>query len=279
MGTRSSNEPLSSEPEQRSAVEGLPPLLAEAFVLGGRECQSQVAASIPGEMPDRQFDSVDAYVDALSGQVALAVLSVELPDDRLERVVRETLRASEHARIVLVATDGAELLRCEVPYDDAFVLPADRESFDVAIEKLYVQAYYSLILDRYYRIGLAINNHDTTAEQDGESEDGKLRQWQAKHRRLRSYLDRFRQFLGSESFRAIATRSERFDDLVGSAGQQGNPSAIGLPESCPDCGLDWTTWHDSKLGTGHEQIGANTWRCTRCGHTLADDDPKNYRIG
>jgi len=279
MGTKSSHESVSTDPEQHSTVEGLPPLLAEAFVLGGPECQSQVTAAIPEKMPNREFGTVDAYVDALSGQVALAVLSVALPDDRLERVIRETLRASEHARIVLVATDGAQLLRCDVPHDDAFVLPADGESFDAAIEQLYVQAYYSLILDRYYRIGLAIKNHDVTTGHGGESEDGKLEQWQAKRRRLRSYLDQFRQFLGPESFKAIATRGERFDDLVGSAGQRGNPAAIGLPESCPDCGLDWTTWHGSTLGTGHEQIGANTWRCTACGHTLADDDPENYRIG
>jgi len=30
---------------------------------------------------------------------------------------------------------------------------------------------------------------------------------------------------------------------------------------------------------GYEQIGANTWRCTRCGCVLADNDPDNYKIG
>lgn len=279
MGTRTSENSLPQEPDESSHVEGLPPLLAELFVLGDREYRSRISAVTPDKISNEEFASAEAYVDALSGRVALAVVSVERPDEQLEWIVRQTLRASEHARIVLTASDGAALLRCEVPHDESFVLPEERDALEAAIKELYVRAYYSVTLDRYYKIGLAIKTHGEATDPGDRIDEETLGQWREKRMRLRSYLEQFRAFLGPDSFKAIASRGDRFDALVGSADREGNPSAIGLPDSCPDCRLDWTTWHGTQLGTGHEQIGANTWRCTRCGHTLADDDPENYRIG
>lgn len=250
-------------------------LRAKVFVLGDEWIRTRVRPLVPDRVTTEEFVDADGLVGSLSGRVALVLVSAERPDDSIERIVRETLSTSQHARLLLVASDGLDLLQCEVPRDDGFVLPGQRDDLRRSIKRLYVRAYYSVAIERYYSTCLAIENHKRDPDHDAD----RLAELYAGRRRIRAYLGTFRQFLTTEDFEAIATREERFEDLVDSSGRRGNPSALGLPESCPDCGLDWTTWHGSRYETGYEMIGAHTYQCTRCGHTLADGDPDNYRIG
>lgn len=271
-----SEESLKSGPES-DAVGESPPLRAEVFILSDRECRSQITPLVPDELTVREFDCVAEFAEQASGNVALALISAERSDDRVDRAVRATLSASQHARIVLIAADGQTLLQNEVPHDDAFVLQKERDGLQTAIRHLYIRAYYSVTLDRYYKICLAIENHERHPREKRDNEQ--MQELRKTRSRVYGYLRRYRGFLDTEDFTAIATREDRFDDLIDSSRRQGNPSAVGLSDTCPDCGLDWTTWHGSRLKAGYERIGANTYRCTGCGHTLADNDPDNYRVG
>lgn len=278
MGVKSTDEAVSIEPPERSDAKPSPTFSAEVFLLADRDRRSQIDALIPDKLPVRGFGTVESMVEALTGSVALVVVSARLRDRKLEWVVRRTLGTSEHARVVLVAADGTDLLDREVPYDDDFVVPDERDALESAIKHLYVRAYYSATIERYYDVSLSISNYSVRQGiDDGDRET--LRRLKGNRSRLRSYIEQFREFLDPEDFEEMMQREHRFHDLGESANRDSDPGVFGLPDSCPDCGLDWTTWHDNKRGAGYAQIGASTWRCTRCGHVLADNDPDNYRVG
>jgi len=251
-------------------------LRAEITILAGEEKWSQVNEHIPNELPVERFQSVQTYLSEVSGNVAVTLVTPKLPDQKIERVVRRTLSESEHARIALIATDPRVLLRCEVPHDDAFVLPDEADEFAEAIKHLYIRAYYGVTTDRYYKLSLAIKNHETRPADEVDSE--KLQQLRRSCQRAESYLAQFRTFLDQNDFDTMKARDPRYSDLIESA-STADPSDFNLPDSCPECDLDWTRWHGPRLRIGYEQIGANTWRCTDCGHIMADNDPDNYRVG
>ena len=253
-----------------------PPFSADVCLLASSDLRSEIAPLVPAELSVREFGSVETYAESVSGNVALTLVSAALPDERIRHVVRTTLSESRHARIAFVASDGGQLLRCDVPHDDEFVLPEERDSLQRALKHLYIRAYYSVTIERYYRVCLSIENYERAG---GTVEEESVEKLYTARRRVHSYLRQFRAFLDTEDFGAIATREDRYNELIETGHRGGNPTAAGLPTACPDCGLDWTTWHDSRLEAGYERIGASTYRCTGCGHTLADDDPDNYRVG
>ena len=252
-----------------------PPLSADVCLLASRDRRSEVASLVPGELSVRGFSNVGTFVESVSGNVALTLISARFPDEQVRQVVQTTLSESWHAGIALFASEVGDLLQCDVPHDDKFVLPEERDSLKTVIKHLYIRAYYSVTLERYYQVCLSIANHERA---DVTSDEKSTEDLYTARRRTHSYLRRFRKFLDSEDFDAIANREERYDELIKTEHREGNPTVAGLPTNCPDCGLDWTTWHDSRLEAGYERIGANTYRCTGCGHTRADNDPDNYPV-
>lgn len=275
MGVRTSKERQTSESDG-DVIPEAPPLSADVFVFANERCRAQITPLVPDEITVREFESADKLVEAASGNLALTLVSAHQPEPRIEQVVRETLCASQHARVGLVAGDGAPILRCDVPHDDSFVLSQERDTLQTAIRHLYIRAYYSVTLDRYYKISISIENNERTP---GENDAEQLQKLSESRDRVFGYLRLFRNFLNTDDFADIATREDRFDVLVDAPRRRGNPDVVGLPDSCPDCNLDWTDWHGPRLEKGYERIGANTYRCTACGHTLADNDPDNYRVG
>lgn len=275
MGARASDETPTLEAGTDDLPEA-PPLRAEVFVYASEPCRARVRPLVPDEVTLREFGNADALADAASGNLALVLGSAHCPDSRLEAAVHATLRANQYARVGMIAADGEPLLRCDVPHDDAYVLPGEREALRTGIKHLYIRAYYSVTLERFYEVSLAIENHERAP---GETDAEQLQTLRESRERFASYLKLFRGFLDAEDFDSIAKREERFDALFESDHRRGNPDIVGLPDACPDCKLDWTGWHGPRLGVGYEQIGANTYRCAACGHTLADNDPDNYQVG
>lgn len=251
-------------------------LRAEIAVLAAEKQWSRLETHVPDELPVERFSAVDTYRSNVSGNLAVAIVSAELSDEKIETVVRKTLAESEHARIALLATEHETLLRCEVPHDDTFVFSDGTDEFATIIKHLYVRAYYCVTADRYYKLSLAIKNHETKPSDSTNSE--KVNQLKKSRRRTEAYLEQFQYFLHENDFNDIKTRDHRYANLTDSESTV-DPSDFNLPRACPSCGLDWTGWHGPHLRIGYEQIGADTWRCTDCGHITADNDPDNYRIG
>lgn len=247
---------------------------ADIAILADQERWDQFESYIPNELPVERYQSVDTLCEELSSNVAVVLVSAQYPDDGIERIVRYTLTESEHARIALLATDGKDLLQCDVPHDKSFVLPEDHDALQSTVKHLYIRAYYCVTTDRYYKLSLAIKNNETKSDAPTE----KLDRLRESRQRIESYLELFRKYLDPADFEAMKTRDHRYHELLESKATA-DPSSFNLPDLCPDCELDWTTWHGPRLRIGYEQIGANTWQCTRCGHIMADNDPENYKIG
>ncbi|SDJ67806.1 hypothetical protein SAMN05216226_10766 [Halovenus aranensis] len=266
----------SSESDETKRRPHSPSLQAEIHLLARQELGTRAKSLIPNRVTARGYTQLSSFLDDLSGKVAVVVIDVTLAESNVREAVARTVKKSEHARVALLATDGAQLLRSEVPYDEAFVFPDETETFKSDIKNLYIRSYYAATMERYYKICFSIQNQKTTTEKPEENEQ--IRRLKGARDRLESHLQLFRRVLTEEDMDAISNREHRLKSLSKSAKNNPPPDAVGLPDACPDCGLDWTAWHGSKLRNGYERIGADTWRCVNCGRVLDDMDPDHYKI-
>lgn len=255
-----------------------PSLRAELFLLAKQGWEEAVESSIPDQLTVRTYTEYEAFLEDLSGKVAVAVLDPALADEKLREAIARTISQSAHARIALLATDGAQLLRCEVPHDESFVFPEEAKRFESAIKRLYVRSYYAATLERYYKVCFSIRNREIQLDSEEIERDEEVQRLREALDVLRSHLKQFRRVLKPEDIEAMADREERLESLAESSKNSSSPGAVGLPDACPNCGIDWTVWHGARLRNGYERIGANTWRCVKCGTIMADNDPDNYRL-
>jgi len=255
-----------------------PSLHAEIILFSDKEWIVTAESSISDRITTRTCSSYEQFLSDLSGKVAVAVFDATLAEEKLREAVARTVNESAHARIALVATDGAQLLRCEVPHDEAFVFPEETDEFDSLIKRLYVRSYYSATTGRYYKVQFSIRNREIQLSDDERAADERIQRLRKSAEVLQSHLKLFRNVLKPEDFEAMEDRSDRLENLATESKNSSSPEAVGLPESCPKCELDWTSWHGSRLRNGYERIGANTWRCTGCGTIMADNDPDNYKL-
>lgn len=251
-----------------------PPLRAPIAVLASQRCREKVQDVAPGQFTVESFTDPSAFEAAQSGKVAVALLARDYPADRLESVVKRTISASPHARIALLGAmrPGDET----VPRDAEFVPPIDRDHFVTHLKQLYIRAHYAATLERYYTVSVKIRNAELADEGAvGDEHVPRLREVRDRSRR---YLRQFRAYLDEESLSALKSRTERLEALVADAKQGPDPTAHGLPDSCPECDLDWTEWHGRGLENGFQKLGANTWQCRNCGETIADASPSDYQV-
>ncbi|WP_353633779.1 hypothetical protein ABSL23_11010 [Halobacterium sp. NMX12-1] len=258
-----------------SADRQRPPLRANVHVLAGPNWCSKIRTVVPDEITVRTFTDADSFDDALTANVAVALLSCAESTNRLQATVRRTVAASPHAHVGLLATD--ETRDADVPRDVEFVAPVDREAFAERVKRLYVRAHYAATLDRYYRVSVTIRNLELRTD-EAAVDDAELDRLRAVRDRSRRYLRQFRAYLDAESLAALKSRGDRLEALVADARTPPDPAARGLPESCPACSFDWTTWHGRGLGAGYRKLGSDTWQCTNCGETLAGATPSSYRV-
>jgi|GEM_PF-1845596 len=252
-----------------------PPMRANVHVLAGETWCSKIPGAVSDDITVRTFTDADAYDDALTPNVAVGLLSCAEATERLTDSVRRTVAASPHARIGLLAT--ADTKDSAVPRDVEFVAPVDREAFAERVKRLYVRAHYAATLDRYYGVSVTIRNLELRAD-EAAVDDAELDRLREVRDRSRHYLRQFRAYLDDESLAALKRRGDRLDELVADARDPPDPATRGLPESCPACSFDWTTWHGRGLGSGYRKLGSDTWQCTNCGETLADATPSDYRV-
>jgi hypothetical protein len=251
-----------------------PPLRADIAVLASRGWCKRIRAAVPDEITVDSFTDPGAFEDALNGNLAVALLTRELPASRLKTTVRRVVASSPHARIALLGERESD--DEAVPRDAEFVPPIDRGAFVDRVKQLYVRAHYAATLDRYYSVSVTLRNAELSAPETVD--DGNLDRLRTVRDRSRQYLRQFRAYLDEDDIDALKSRSDRLEALVAETRATPDPNARGLPESCPDCGLDWTTWHSRGLEHGFQKLSANTWQCKNCGETIADASPSDYQV-
>lgn len=258
----------------RAADRQKPPLRASVAALASERCRKRIHDAAPDRITVESFTDPSAFEGALTGNVAVALLARDYPADRLETVVKRTITASQHARIALLGTKRQA--DETVPCDAEFVPPIDRDDFVARLKQLYIRAHYAATLERYYTVSVKIRNAELAGDDAvGEEHVDRLREVRDRSRR---YLRQFRAYLGEESLSALKSRTDRLEALVSDARQAPDPAKHGLPESCPECSLDWTEWHGRGLENGFQKLGANTWQCRKCGETIADASPSDYQV-
>lgn len=218
------------------------------------------------------------FSDALSGNIAVVLLSMALSDDRLLKSASRTVQATSYTRIGLLAGHEENGKDVRGPHDEIFHQSSDRKTFQNRIKRLYVRAYYDATLQRYYTVNLAAQNRKLGLDEETAADDDQLQKLTDSVELLESHLERFRQYLQPGDIEAILTRSERIESMLTDVKKDHDPTVRGLPRGCPNCGLAWDEWHGPRLEAGYEKIGADTWRCTRCSNVIAGDDPDNYRV-
>lgn len=275
------NEPRSEvadSPSGEGEVRHTPSLRAEIFLFSLRGWEEEAEELVTDRITTRSYTDYRTFIEALSGKVAVVVIDATVGDEKLREAIVRAIQESAHARIALFATDGAQLLSCEVPHDEAFVFPEEQETFDSEIKRLYVRSYYSATLERYYKVCLSLRTRKVQLPEKEYETSEELQRLRRAMAVLRSHLKQFRRGLKAEDIEAMSNREGRLESLAKRSKNKSSPDAVGLPDACPKCGLDWTEWHGSRLRNGYERIGANTWRCTKCGTIMADNDPDNYRL-
>ncbi|MDH5018918.1 hypothetical protein [Halobacterium rubrum] len=247
---------------------------ASVAVLANTDWCERIRAATPDQISVESATDPAAFEDTLSGEVAVALVARDYSPERLEAVVASTISASPHARVALLGeprpADDA------VPRDAEFVPPLDREAFGARVEGLYLRAHYAATLERYYGVSVKIRNAELWG--DEAVDDDHLDRLKTVQNRSRRYLRQFRAALDEDSLSALKSRSDRLEALVAESKPTPDPDARGLPDSCPACDIDWTTWHGRSLRNGYQKLGANTWQCTNCGETLADPSPSSYQV-
>lgn len=275
-----SDDPTSA-PDEESRAEVRPDLRARVLVLADEGCGEEITAAMPERIPVEAYTTPSSFEAALSEQVAVTVLSLAVDEERLSKLVARTIATSPSARICLSASSEAELDATVVPHDEAVVRPVDRESFTELVTRLYVRAYYVVTMERYFKIAVSLRNSEFRHRKADEPDDeltGRLERLERARERTGEYLSFFRRHLDRDDITAIKSRPDRLEALVTSSKRGPDPSDVGLPETCPGCGLDWTAWHGPGLRDGYQRLGANTWECTKCGHVIADTDPQGYYV-
>jgi len=267
---RDAEDPIAQRP---------PKLRASVLVLApARRRRESVVKALPEEIEGEPVEDVTAFTDALSNSVAVVLLSMGLPKEVLRRGTVRTIKDTNYARIGLLAADHERGIETRVPHDEVFYRSSDRRTFRNRIKRLYVRAYYEAALQRYYTLNVATQNRRATLDGEEATDDERLRKLRASTELMESHLRRFRQYLQPGDLDAILDRNERIEEMMTALLDGEDPTVAGLPSRCPDCGIAWDEWHGSELNSGHEKIGADTWRCTRCGTVIGGNDPDNYRV-
>lgn len=229
-------------------------------------------AALRAKPPLRTFADADAFDRSVSATVAVAVFSLAVPADRIRPSIVRTLSASPHAHVVLLATEGDEWTDVALPRDRLVEPPLD--GFPDLLTRMYLRAYYSAALERFYSLNLATIEGRRRRGADADE----VAALEATTERVKAYLQRIRAHLRPEDLYELANREVAYRSLTDPPTGGSDPRLWGLPRSCPKCDLDWTAYHGPKLGTGYERIGAHTWRCARCSHVIVNPDPEHKRI-
>ncbi len=255
-----------------------PELRADILILAASRIRREsVTAALPSGISVKSFSNIDPFSDALSGNIAVVLLSKGLPNDQLLGAASRTIQATNYTRIGLLIGDEESSKDVRVPHDEIFHKSGDRKTFQNRVKRLYIRAYYDATLQRYYTVNLAAQNRKLGSDEETATDSDRLQKLTKSVELLESHLERFRQYLQPGDLEAILTRSERIESML-DVKKDRDPTVRGLPRGCPNCGLAWDEWHGPRLKGGYKKTGADTWRCTRCSNVIAGDDPDNYKV-
>lgn len=261
-------------------AERAPELRADIFVLAPDQTRRKsVVATLPDVISVQAFSELDPFTQALTGSVAVVLLSTNQSDQHLQAAGQRTVQKTNYARIGLLTSDRERIKETSVPFDEIFYKNTDKQIFQDRVKRLYVRAYYEAALQRYFKISVSIQNRRGMLNDQRVESDERLQKMETSLELMKSHLQRFRQYLQPGDLEEIKTRRGSIEQMLSELDEDHDPTAIDHPPRCPNCGLAWDEWHGHDLESGREKIGADTWRCTRCGTVIGGNEPGNYRIG
>ena len=229
---------------------------------------------VPSGIECQCFTDPGSVADAISSSVAVIIVSLDYDAAVYRELVQETLTTSSHIQIALLAREDHDIPK-QIPNDEVFTPPFDPESVKEAIARLYIRAYYSSTLEAFYELNIKVTSYRMQLKNGVADDTERLERLEKATDVLESHVKQFRDYLRPEDVRELWARNNGLREFLQQSAARFDPAVLGLPSACPECGLDWTVQYGSKLGNGFERIAANTWRCTRCSHVIANPGAAN----
>lgn len=264
-----SSSPLADVGDSDRAMADREPTFRAQIVLLAPQVtwKSIVHDVVPNRIDVIVVETVDEYAEELSGNVAVSLLPATLPRERLRGLARYSLQRSPHIQLIAYGENVSEGEKEKLPVDDYYSRDSDRD-LKAVLKRMYFRAYYSATLARIYQINITLvsRKHATPTAETGDDPEPKKLEDAAEL--LQSYLTRFRSHLDQRDIEDLRGRNTFVREVNGTSKSRFDPAVWNLPRSCPNCDLDWTVYHGPRLGQGYENIGANTWRCTRCSEVI-----------
>ncbi|MFB6267702.1 MAG: hypothetical protein ABEI31_08590 [Halodesulfurarchaeum sp.] len=247
------------------------------LIVDGGERGEQLAAWLRDRFAVQLESTVEDGLAAVTPRVAVCLIDAGFPTEDLADLVGAIGSRSPHAQVALVADDASTLIDRDVPHDDWLAAPLDRGELIQTVATLLRRAIYDATLARYFQQTLAAAALGVKVRSGESEEESRLETVESDIDRLRARLDELGAKLDGDDVAALTRRYQvTSNEETFRPEPSASPRRFGLPESCPGCDMQWGVWYGPQLGAGYERIAAFVWRCTDCGHVIANPDP-NFR--
>lgn len=238
-----------------------------------------VANRLQDDVSFRAFGDPEDALEVIDRSLAVLVVSGAFDDTAIETLVYTALARAPFCHVALLSRDREPIAGLDVRADAELTSPLTRAEFGDVIDSLYLRATYLAGLQRYFRLSLALNDRRIRLKGKNTRADETFLNMEAELERLEGRLDALSEQFSAEDYRELMSRLQRQGKhSMGVGTPVTNPQIFGLPETCPDCGLEWGVWHGPTLGHGFERIAANVWRCTECDRVIDNPDPSHKRV-
>lgn len=209
------------------------------------------------------------FVEAVDAGIAVLVLDDSFGDGDAASVREQARSEASHCRVLGIRRqpDAGP----ESPYDSELERPVFETDLTTCVETLSYQANYHLLLDMYYRTTALLSTYEWQGDDDPDDKERHKRLID-RAERLQELLNGLRPRMSDADVRAVAESFTSPD--AGEDDTDSSPESKYRPDSCAQCGQDWTESVDG--GDAAAKIGAYVWRCINCGHVDMRADP-NYR--
>lgn len=250
---------------------------ATVLVLIPRSKRQSIKSNIPSGLNHTFVHSIHGFRERLSEEVAVTLLPSSGSDDSRRNLIRSVMAQSPHTHIGMFIPTNSLAGTESLPADVTFEWPLD-DSFGQQLIRLYLRAYYSATLERYFELNISIQNHQLQTRESRKSSGDDLRRLERSAARTKSLLDHIRSRLTEEDLQGLLTRPDTFRKALEPPNPTVDPSIDDLPDHCPDCTQPWGDWDDARNGFGYRQIAARVWRCQSCGYVVANPSPDGYHV-
>lgn len=227
------------------------------------------------EIPTRFTMALKDIPANFDSTTAVACLSQSLLDDDEKPIRKQILNWNPYCQLVLITSRSSFITPYEDSYDACLRRPIDQEEFRSTITNRLKCGVYSALLREFYSLNaklLWIRRSETTLDTVTNTDSDVI---QDRYQQLRSQLNQLQTQLSTADVESISRSIELHKRYLTEPAQEVDDADTSKyhPRRCPQCRLSWGTDHGNELGEGMVSIGANVWKCARCGeiaHGLSD---------